>query len=808
MRVPLSWLRDFAPIEADPADVGDTLDDLGLVVEDIERVGEGLEGVVVARVLAIDPIPSADHIRLVTVDAGDGRSVEVVCGASNFSVGDLVPLGTVGTVLPGGMAISRRKMKGVESNGMLCSGSELGLSEDSAGILVLGSGSDDDGLAADPGTPLIEALGIEPDVVFNLEIEGNRPDALSVAGVARDLAARLHLPFSIPDPHPVEGGVPIERLARAGVEAPDLCPRLLVRVLVDVKVAPSPPWVARRLVLAGMRPINSIVDASNYVMLELGQPTHPYDLDRLGGGGLLVRRARAGEAIVTLDGEERRLGVPVRGGEADDCIICDADGSPVGIAGIMGGGSSEITGTTSRVLLEVANFKAMAIARTSARLGLRTEASVRFERGADPEALERAGARVCELVAGVGGTTASGSLDVRGDLAPPPVVRLRTDRVNASLGTDLDDATVRQHLAPLGFDVSPEAPGVQRVRVPTFRPDSTREIDLIEEVARLHGYARIPRTVPPPPGVGRLTAYQRDRRRVRQVLAGTGASEAWTASLLRPGDHEAAGLDGQSVEVENPLAAEESVLRRTLLPGMLRALAFNASHRYPDLRLFEIGHVFGWPRPGEPLPDETEHLGVALSWPADDARSTVEVWRALCDGLRVDSVSMQAAPLPGLHPTRSARLVVGETGAELGGLGEVDPDVLSAFGLDTRGGRVGWIEVDLGLLLVAAPRRSDQARPVSRFPSSDVDLAFVVDESTPAGAVQETLARGGGDLLVELALFDVYRGEGVPPGRRSLAFRLRFCALDHTLTDEEVGEARRRCIEAVESAHPAELRGG
>ncbi len=808
MRVPLSWLRDFAPIEADPADVGETLDDLGLVVEDIERVGEGLEGVVVARVLAIDPIPRADQIRQVTVDAGDGRSLEVVCGASNFSVGDLVPLATVGTVLPGGMAVSRRKMKGVESNGMLCSGSELGLSEDAAGILVLGSVPGDDGLAAEPGTPLIEALGIEPDVVFDLEVEGNRPDALSIAGVARDLAARLRLPFSIPEPHLVEGDVPVERLARAAVEAPDLCPRLLVRVLVDVGVSSSPRWVARRLLLAGMRPINSIVDASNYVMLELGQPTHPYDLDRLGGGGLLVRRARPGETVVTLDGEERRMGVGVADGATDDCLICDADSSPVGIAGIMGGAASEITPSTSRVLLEVANFKSMAIARTSARLGLRTEASVRFERGADPEALERAAARVCELVAGVGGTTAAGSLDVRGDLVPPPVLSLRTDRVNAILGAELDDETVRDNLVPLGFEVSPEGAGVHRVRVPTFRPDTTREIDLIEEVARLHGYARIPRTVPPPPGVGRLTPYQRDRRRVRGVLTGVGADEAWTASLLAPGDHEAAGLDGRSVEVENPLAAEESVLRRTLLPGMLRALAFNASHRYPDLRLFEVGHVFGWPREGEPLPDETEHLGVALAWPTDDARSAVEVWRALCAALRVDSVSMQAAPRPGLHPTRSARLIVAESGAELGGVGEVDPDVLGAFGLGARGGRVGWIEVDLGLLLASAPRRSDQARPVSRFPSSDVDLAFVVEESTPAGAVEETLARAGGDLLVELALFDVYRGEGMPPGRRSLAFRLRFCALDHTLTDDEVGEARRRCIEAVETAHPAELRGG
>jgi phenylalanyl-tRNA synthetase beta chain len=817
MRVPLSWLRDFAPIEADPAELALTLDDLGLVVDGVERVGEGLDGVVVARVLEIAPIPSADHIRLVTVDAGGGDAVDVVCGATNFSVGELVPLATVGTALPEGPTITRRRMKGVESNGMLCSGKELGLSQDGAGILVLGSGLGS-GPAAEPGTPLADALGIEPDVVFDLEIEGNRPDALSIAGVARDVAARLRLPFSIPDPHPVEGQVPVGNLATAVVEAPDLCPRLLVRVLVDVKIGTSPQWVARRLVLAGMRPINSLVDASNYVMLELGQPTHPYDLDRLGGHGLLVRRARPGETVVTLDGEERRLGQAVRGqgaaagpggrGATDDLLICDAEGTPVGVAGIMGGASSEISSTSSRVLLEVAHFNPMAVAGTAARQGLRTEASVRFERGTDPEVLERAAARVCELAAAGGAAVAAaGALDVRHAPVVPAVVHLRTGRVNAMLGTDLDDDAVAGYLAPLGFDATKERPGIHRVTVPTFRPDSTREIDLIEEVARLHGYSRIPLRVPASPNVGRLTPYQHDRRQVRGIVAGTGASEAWTASLLAPGDHAAVGLEGPSVEVENPQAIEESVLRRTLLPGMLRALAFNMSHRYPDLRLFEIGHVFEWPLRGDPLPDETEHLGVALAWPDDDARSVVEVWRALCEALRVESVSMEAAPRPGLHPTRSARLVVRDTGAELGGLGEVDPDVLSAFGLGARNGRVGWIEVDLGLLL-GAPRRPLQARPVSRFPSSDVDLAFVVDDSTPAGAVQETLARAGGDLLVELALFDVYRGEGMPPGRRSLAFRLRFCALDHTLTDDEVGEARRRCIEAVVSAHPAALRGG
>ena len=392
MRAPLAWLRDFAPFPDDVGTLRATLDELGLVVEAIEHVGEGLGDVVVARVLKIDKIKGADKIQLVTVDAG-AKPLEIVCGAHNFVVGDRVPLAPVGAILPEGFEITRVKLRGIWSNGMLCSGKELGLSDDAAGLLVLG-----DETPGDPGTPLTEALGLEPDIVFEITVEGNRPDAWSVVGIARDLAARLDLPFEPPEPpDPPSSGRPVESAASASVEALDLCPRLTVTVLSEVTVGPSPRWIARRLLLAGMRPINNVVDASNYVMLELGQPTHPYDLSLLPGRGLSVRRARPGEKVETLDGVERTVGVPgrSRGDTGDDCLICDAEGTPVGIGGIMGGASSEIADTTTEVLLEAAYFAPMPIARTSRRLGLRTEASARFERGCDPWGIEPSVRRFC-----------------------------------------------------------------------------------------------------------------------------------------------------------------------------------------------------------------------------------------------------------------------------------------------------------------------------------------------------------------------------------------------------------------------------
>jgi phenylalanyl-tRNA synthetase beta chain len=819
MRAPLSWLRDFAPFAGDPLDLAAALDDLGLVVEGIERVGEGLGDLVVARVDEVAAIKGADRIRLVTVEAGDGP-LEIVCGASNFAVGDLVPLARVGAVLPGGFEIARRKMKGVTSNGMLCSSQELGLGEDHDGLLLL-TGVE----GARPGLGVAELLGIEPDVVFDVTVEGNRPDAWSMAGVARDLAARLGLPFSPPTPEPLPpSGAPAGELASLVVEDPDLCPRITGRVIPEVVVGPSPRWLARRLMLAGMRSINNVVDASNYVMLELGQPTHPYDLDRLAGGGLGVRRARPGETLVTLDGITRTLGRPGRGlgDTGEDCLICDAEGTPVGIGGIMGGASSEISETTTAVLLEAAYFAPMAVARTSKRLGLRTEASARFERGCDPWGIDRASDRFCELL---GVPAAPGVLDVRGDVPVPLTVGVAIARVNSVLGTDFSADEVASLIEPIGFGCEPAGPLVT-VTVPTERPDVRPAPhgvdDIIEEVGRVYGYSRLPRRQPAWPEPGGLTVRQRERRAVREVLCGLGASEAWTPTFLADTDHARMGLVGPAVAVANPLAAEEAVLRRSLLPGLLRALARNADRRQGEIALFEVGTVFSHPdeagrtveRSGSGgsasavLPAERELLSVVLARGPDDARSAVVAWRVLAEALRLDGVRLdQAAEStpPGLHPTRSGRLLA-PSGRSIGALGEVDPLVLEGFGLPER--RVGWLELDLGPALDpgAVPRRTPDARPVSRFPSADVDIALVVADEVAADDVAAVLARAGGELLESVELFDVFRGGPVGEGRRSLAFRLRFCADDRTLTDEEVGRQRLACIDAAGAAVGAVLR--
>ena len=786
MRVPLSWLRDFAPFDLDPRELGRTFDDLGMVVEGIERIGEGIDDVVVARVLDVRPHPDADRVRITEVDTGDGGPLQVVCGAPNVAAGQLVAFAPVGAVLPGDFAIGRRKVRGRWSEGMICSARELGLGEDAAGIMVLDGN-------LDLGTPLASALGIEVDVVYDLAIEGNRPDANCVVGVARDAAARLRLPFAVPDHAVPEGAPAAAELATIAVESPDLCPRFTARVVTGVEVGPSSALIARRLTLAGMRPISNVVDASNYVMLELGQPTHPYDLDLLPGRGLLVRRGRPGEALVTLDGAERRV-------SGDDCLICDATGVPVGIGGIMGGASSQISESTRSVLLETAYFDPMAIARSSKRLNLRTDASARFERGCDPEGVPRAADRFCSLL-GVG-EVAAGLLDECHLPLTPPPIRLRTARVNALLGTELADADVRSLLEPIGFRATPTGDGLTDVEPPSFRPDAGTEVDLVEEVARHHGYSRIARTVPNSPFVGHLTPYQQHRRHLREILAGAGVSEASSSPLLGPGDNERAGFDGEVIVATDPLAREESVLRASLLPSLLKAVSFNASHRNADVSLFEIGRVFRVP-PGTrgPLPEERERVGVALAGAGAGAEAAKRVLDVVLSGLGRSGVRLRAGAEVGLHPTRTAEVTAGDR--VLGWVGEVDPEVTAAFGIE---GRVGWIDLDLDLLL-PKERVYPQARPVSKQPSSDIDLAFVVDDAVPASDVESTVAEAAGPLLVDLHLFDVYRHERLGPGRRSLAFRLRLQSPDRTLTDAEVAEVRSRCIEAAAAAHRADLRG-
>ena len=844
MRVPLSWLRDFAPFEGDPADIAAPLDDLGLVVEVVEHVGEGLGDVVVARIEEVTAIEGADKIRRVVVTDGSDL-VEVACGAKNFAVGDLVALAPVGSVLPGGFAIGKRKMKGMVSNGMLCSGRELRLSEDHAGILIL---NEVDGAA--PGVLLTDALGIGPDVVFDVAVAANRPDAWCMAGVARDLAARMGLPFAVPstpdlmslvDPGGPQAPVPssgpaVGSVATVQVDDLELCPRFTARVVTGIRVGESPDWLTRRLLAAGMRPINNVVDASNYVMLELGQPTHPYDLDRLAGGGLLVRRAGAGETVTTLDDVERTLGRPGPGlgDTGQDCLICDATGAPVGIGGIMGGASSEIGPDTTDVLLEAAYFVPMAIARTSKRLNLRTEASARFERGCDPAGIDRAAERFCELLALTAGpdvTVAEGVLDIVGTDVPVPLeVDVRPSRVNGLLGTELTAPAIAELLVPLGMEAVPTGGDDDPVRVvvPTFRPDvrpaPMGEADLTEEVARTYGYSRLPRRHPAWPQPGGLTTYQRERRKLKDVLCGIGASEAWTTAFVTESDQVTAGFPPPYIEVTNPLVAAERFLRSSMAPGLVRAIVYNAERRQGDVRLFEVGSVFRLadvPDPEGPPAEVDERLCAVFAGEGDDAWSAVAAWHTVAGSLGLADWVMEQGHHRGndgrvSHEYRSATLlsgpaVSGGRRVTLGEVGELDPTFVETFGLvgtDGRPRRVGWLDLDLDVLLdpARATRRPLESAPISRFPSSDIDLAFVVPDEVPAGSVEATLVEAGGELLESVQLFDVYRGESLGDGARSLAYRLRFCALDRTLTDEETASLRSGCITAVEQAHRAALR--
>ncbi len=810
MKVLLSWLREFAPIEGDPAELADHLSDLGMAVEEM-RILPSLDGVVVARVAGLRPHPEADRIQLVDVElpgsVGEGTAgaLQVCCGAFNMSVGDLVPLATVGTTMPGGLEIGERRMRGQLSQGMCCSAAELDLGADAEGIMILPS-------EFELGAPLMSQLGLAGDVLYDLEVNPNRPDAMSVAGVARDLAARLGVPFRIPVPVVSETGEDISTVASVEIIDADLCGRFGVRVIRDVTIGQSPLWMQARLTLCGMRPINTVVDVSNYVMLELGTPNHTYDLALVPGGCLGTRRSSGGERLVTLDGSEREM---LRG----DGLIVDRDDRPIGISGVMGGENTEINDGTTAVLLELAWWDRLSISRTSQRLGLRSEASMRFERGTDHELVPIALDRFCELLDRVtpgGVSVCSGRLDGRGDLPLVTRVRVRPARMSHLLGRPFSADELRGLLDPIGLQcavLADDADGALEVTIPSFRPDVETETDVAEEVARHYGYQQLGRTVPRSPEPGRLTPAQRLRRDLRRVLVGAGLSEAMPNPFLAPDAVRRAGIDGaEPVRLLNPLATEESVLRPSLLPGLLTAAAYNSSHRNDTVSLFEIGVVFGPPPAGGAddtaadktaaavLPVETEHLGAI--WAGGEAADAVHLTELIAAAFGLELNLENANDLDGMHPVRAAQVLRGEQA--IGVVGEVDPVVCERHGLAQR---CAWLQVSVEPLLAAASAAAERPYElVSTYPSSDIDLAFAVPDDVQASQVRSTLVDSGGDELRSVDLFDIYRGDQMDPGTRSLAYRLRLQADDRTLTDEQVADIRQRCIDAVEHAHSATLR--
>jgi len=792
MRVPLSWIHDFTPLDAPVDEIAAALNRVGLEVEGIEAPGADITGVRAARVLDVTAHPDADRLRLVDIDTGD-HTTRVVCGAPNVHQGMLAPFAPAGATLPGGITLERRKIRGQVSDGMLLSPRELGLGDDHDGILDL----DPD---ATPGTDVRELLGLD-DVIFDLSITPNRPDAMCVIGVARELAAAFTLPFHVP-PAEAPTDPDARRPVTITVENADRCPRYLARVAA-VTLGEAPAWMQQRLVKAGMRPISNVVDVTNYVLLERNQPLHAFDLDRLAGPGIVVRLAEPGEHLTTLDGVDRTL-------DPEDLLICDADRVPQAIAGIMGGGRSEVSTDTTAILLESAYFERMGIARTSKRLKLRSESSARFERGTDPDGVASAAERAMELFTHV--ATARVAPDAV-DEYPHPVVRpritLRTSRVNAILGTELRDTDVLDALRPLEIDVTGGDDDIVAIP-PTFRPDLEREIDLIEEVARRVGFDRIGRTVARPRDqVGGLTPAQAERRQVADALVGVGAAEVTTIPLVAPDLLARFGI-ADAVALANPLRADESVLRASLLPGLLTTAAANRARGRPDLALFEIGTVFFPPPPKQLLPVERIDVGALLTgslWrrPLEpdrpvDAYDAVDLVRVVADALELDGWDLEAATIPGYHPGRAARIRAG--GSVVGAVGELHRDLLAAVGISTP---VVGFEADLDALR-AAPRRDRTFWPLSPYPPSTIDLAFVVDDTVPAAAIAATLRDVAADLTENVRVFDEFHSPALGAGKRSLAFALQFRAPDRTLTDAEVAALRQRCVDAVAATYGATLR--
>ncbi len=805
MRVSMKWLKELVDIDLAVVDLVDLLDMTGTAVEAVHTVGEALSGVVVGAVLEKAPHPDADKLSYCSVDVGAAEPLKIVCGATNFEAGDKVPVACVGAVLPGGFAIKRAKLRGVMSEGMMCSSPELGLSGDGAGLLILPAD-------APVGAPFAEYLG-NADTVIELEVTPNRPDCLSMVGVAREVAAVTGRTSRGVDASVPEAGEPVSPAVSVAIEDASLCPRYVARLIRGVQIGPSPEWLAERVTAAGARPVSNIVDITNYVMFEMGQPLHAFDARTLasrdGVAAITVRTAREGESLTTLDGHERTL--------TPDMLVIADDSGPVALAGVMGGESTEVSGATVDILLESACFEPGSVSGTSRSLGLISEASTRFERGVDPNGCVAAIDRAAELMAELaGGTVAPGIVDVYPLEIRPRGLSLRIGRLNAVLGTDIPAEEAAAILRSLGLAVVSASEDEIAVEVPTFRPDLEREIDLIEEVVRVWGMERVRTTLPSGAGrIGSLTGRQRWMRRIDATARAAGLNETMTYSFVDPADLVRSRMvlpEGEVlVELENPMSEEQAVMRWSLLPGLLRSVSYNQRRGVSDVHLYEIGAVYGTTE-GRMLPRERTMIAGVLAGAWSHSGWNVEavaldffdgkgVLEAIAIELGIERFSVRAADKPWLQPGRNAEVMV--DGRPAGWVGEVHPLIVAAYEADPP---VVAFELDTAVLIAAA-RTVRPYREVPRFPAVTLDLALVVEESVSAERVEQALRKAGGTLLDTVRLFDVYRGPGVPDGRKSLAWALSYRAPDRTLTDDEVRPAHEKLIRKVSGAVGAELRG-
>jgi len=801
MRVTYNWLKEYVDFDLTAVELAAQLDLTGIEVESLVHLGDGFDRVVVGKILAIEPHPNADRLTCTRVDIGTDAPAEIVCGAKNIKIGDLVPVALPGANLPNGLKIKVSKIRGKKSEGMMCSATELQLGKDASGILILPA-------SVKIGAPISEVLELD-DYLFELEVTPNRPDCLGVIGLAREVAAITGGKFKIPTIKAEESAGLTSEQVEVDVEDSELCPRYVARLLKDVNIGPSPLWLIRRLEAVGIRAVNNIVDITNYVMFETGQPLHAFDFDLIKGGRLIVRRARAGENLITIDHIKRTL-------DPDSLLITDAK-HPLALAGIMGGFDSEISEKTTAVLLESAAFLPTNIMRTSRSLGLISESSYRFEKGVDVNgclyASERAAFLMVELA---GAQLQTGAIDIYPHKVKARNIKLRPARVNQILGTEISSPKMAEILNSLELQTkSTSKDAALSVTVPTFRVDLEREIDLIEEIARVYGLNNIPTTIPSSTAGKRgLTLLQNQRRRLRQTVLSGGFNEVVNYTFISDKDlaHMALPDDHpwrRAPRLTNPISEEQKLLRASLLPGLIKNVKHNLNHGQNNVRIFEVGTVFL--ETSQVLPREILEIGGALSGSRDELswfENTGEVdffdikgmVETIAEQINLVDYDFRPAAHPSLHPGSTAELLA--EGEVVGFMGQLHPEVQRAYGIKQK---VFVFQLNVDKLL----EHANQARvfhEIDRLPGVELDLALVVDEHIANEQIKKVIWDSGEGLLKELRLFDLYRGANLSPGKKSLAYALTYRSDKRTLREKEVQKIHKRIIRKVSQELGAALR--
>lgn len=792
MKLSRKWLSEFTDIKATDKEYADAMTLSGSKVEGVEVLGAEISNVVVGRVLTIERHSDSDHLWICTVDVGRENPIQIVTGAQNVKAGDLVPVALRGSTLPGGIKIKKGNLRGVKSEGMLCSLKELGLdlhdfpyaAED--GIFIL---QED----CKPGDDIKGVIGFD-DSVVEFEITNNRPDCFSIIGLARESAVTFGTELKLKAPEVKGSGGDIMDYIDIEIEDSKLCPRYTARVVKNIKIEPSPKWMRQRLRASGIRPINNIVDITNYVMLEYGQPMHAFDYSCVEGKKIVVRTARAGETLETLDGNFRKL-------SADMLLIADAY-RPIGVAGVMGGGNSEITDKTTTIVFESANFNGVSVRKTATALGMRTDASGRFEKGLDPMGTLPAVQRACELVEMLGaGEVVDGVVDVVAADIETVTLPLEKDKINTLLGTDISGQFMVKVLTDLGFTVEN---GI--ITVPSWRPDIEHYSDIAEEVARFYGYNVIEPTVFRGAAVeGGLTAQQAAVRSLGELCRGIGFTEILTYSFIGDSDYDKLHISPdsplrKSLKILNPLGDDTSLMRTTGLPSMLEVLGRNSSYRNREVRLYELAKVY-IPIDGAILPDERTRLVLGAYGENEDFFSLKGCLEAILKSQRITEPEFTAkSDNPSFHPGRCAEITFG--GKVLGIMGQVHPKVQESYGIDMP---VYAAELDLDIILESRPPEATY-KPLSRYPSVYRDLAIVCDADTTVAAIGKVIKLAGGALLKEVKLFDIYTGSPIPEGKKSAAFSLEFCSEEQSLTDVDVAPLMERILELLEKELGAQIR--